>query len=111
MLCFFPRDILDKIWDLIESVLRVFLPTLQSIIYVYILSSLSLSLSLSLSNAGIILRAGYGTIFYLFTVYDLMVSNKMWDLIIVFPDHCFSINFSRQNEKYELTDQNINNYA
>ena len=27
MMSFFLRDVLDEIWDLIESVLRVFLPT------------------------------------------------------------------------------------
>ena len=29
MLSFFPRDVLDEIWDLIESVSEVFLPTLK----------------------------------------------------------------------------------
>ena len=29
MLSFFPRDVLDEIWDLIESVSEVFLPTLM----------------------------------------------------------------------------------
>ena len=28
MLSFFPRDVLDEIWNLIESVSEVFLPTL-----------------------------------------------------------------------------------
>ena len=28
MLSFFPQDVLDEIWDLIESVSEVFLPTL-----------------------------------------------------------------------------------
>ena len=30
VLSFFPLDVLDEIWDLIESVLRDFLPTLRS---------------------------------------------------------------------------------
>ena len=29
VLSFFPRDLLDEIWDLTESVLRLFLPTFQ----------------------------------------------------------------------------------
>ena len=31
VLSFFPRDVLDEIWDLIGSVLRVFLPTLVEV--------------------------------------------------------------------------------
>ena len=30
MLSFFPRDVLDEIWDLFESVSEGFLPTLKS---------------------------------------------------------------------------------
>ena len=33
MLSFFPRDVLDEIWDLIESVSEGFLPTLKAYIF------------------------------------------------------------------------------
>ena len=32
VLSFFPRDVLDEILNLIESVLRIFLPTLRNVI-------------------------------------------------------------------------------